>query len=373
MRNGAARLAAIGVIAIALIAVPSAQAADPFFGVFTTNLDRPFAQLESELDAHAATGVGLLREHVYWARIERAPGVFDFNGMSALVERATARGMTILPVLTMTPQFYSTRPAGLANDGWPPRDPSTMVRFTYELAKRYGTLGSYWGCVAPGVLCRRPYRPIRAWQVWNEPDLLAWWRTGVDPAAYTRLLRYAFLGLKLGDPNAEVVLGGLSIRALRPGGFLEQIYDHGAAPFFDTLALHPYAVSVGGVVTHIRRARGIAEAKNDGGVPLRVSEYGFATGGSRPWTTTPDCQAALLAATTRELAARRTELRLRGIIQLQWQDRPGPPNLWPNFAGLLYVDGSAKPALAAFTGAVAGRPPTPALSVAEVCPAQHQG
>lgn len=293
--------------------------------------------------------------------------------MDALVERATVRGMTILPILTATPQFYSTRPLGLGNDGWPPRDPAKIVRFTYELTKRYGTLGSYWACVAPGVLCRRPYRPIRAWQVWNEPDLPAWWRTGVDPVGYTQLLQNAFLGLKLGDVSAEVVLGGLSLRALLPGGFLEQIYDRGAATFFDTLALHPYGASVGTVVTHIQRARAIATAKNDANVPLRVTEYGFATGGASGWTTTPACQAALIAATTRELSAGRAEFALRGIVQLQWQDRPGPPNPWPNFTGLVNVDGSAKPALAAFTDAVAGRPAAPGTSVAEVCPAQHQG
>ncbi len=253
MRTGAARIAVIWCIAIGLLTVtPAAQAADPFFGMFTTNLDRPAAQLDADLDAHARTGVGLLREHVYWDRIERAPGVFDFNG-------------------------------------------------------------------------------------------------------------------------AEVVLGGLSLRALLPGGFLEQLYDRGAATFFDTLALHPYGENVGTVVLHIQRARAIATAKNDANVPLRVTEYGFATGGASGWTTTPACQAALIAATTRELSARRAEFLLRGIIQLQWQDRAGPPNPWPNFTGLVNVDGSPKPALAAFTDAVAGRPAASGTSVAEVCPPQYRG
>jgi len=373
MRTSAARIAAVCCIALGLLAAPAAHAADPFFGLFTTELDSAPAQMDAELNAQAATGVGLLREHVYWDRIERTPGTFDFTGLDALVERATARGLTLMPILTATPQFHSTRPLGLYNDGWPPRDPSTMLRFTYQLAKRYGTLGTFWGCVAPGLPCRRPYRPITAWQVWNEPDLPAWWRTGVDPVAYTKLLQNAFIGLKLGDLQAEVVLGGLSLRALLPGGFLEQIYDQGAAPYFDTLALHPYAANVGTVVAHIQRARTIAVAKNDASVPFRISEYGFATGGASGWTTTVPCQAALIAATTRELSARRVELGLRSIVLLQWQDRLGPPNPWPNFTGIVNVDGSAKPALPAFTDAVAGRPPAPGTSVAQACPAQNQG
>jgi len=355
-------------------AVAPASAGDPFYGVFTTNLNAEPAVAAAALDAQAATGAGLIREHFYWEQIERTPGAFDFSRHDALVAAASQRGLTVLPVITATPQFYSTRPAGLLTDGWPPRDPSTIFRVAFELARRYGTLGTYWGCVAPGVLCRRPYRPLTAWQVWNEPDHPAWWRTGVDPVAYVNLLRYAYLGFKLGDPFSEVVLGGLSWPAVLPGSYLERLYGAGAAPFFDTLALHPYAPNVGSVVSLLRQMRQVAAAYYDAGTPIRVTEYGYATGGTAAWTTasTP-CQAALIAATTRELAARRTELRLRSIVQFQWSDRLGIPNPWPNYAGLIFTEGTPKPALAAFTDAVAGRPPAPGQAVADVCEPSHQG
>ena len=361
-------------LACMLALAPAANAADPFFGLLAPNMSHPAAQLAAEMDAHAATGVGTMREHLHWDRIERAPGFFDWSDTDALFAAAWARGMTVLPVLGDTPQFYSTRPAGDTSGGWPPRDPAYIRRFAMELTRRYGSRGTYFGCLLPGLLCRRPYTPIRAWQIWNEPDIEPWWRTGPDPAAYTALLREAHAGLKAGDPRAEVVLGGLTIRVVAPGAYLDRLYDHGAAAFFDTLALHPYAVNVGGVVNLLRSARAIATAHGDGAVPIRATEYGFATGGVREWVTDATCQAALVAATTRELSARRAELGLRSIMQFQWQDRS--TNLaasWPNHAGLLYMDGTAKPALAAFTDAVHGRPPAPGLSVPEVCAAQHQG
>ncbi len=357
-----------------VICAAPARAADPFFGVFTTNLNAAPAQAEGGMTAQAATGVGLLREHVYWDRIEPAPGAFDFTALDALVARASARGLTVLPILINTPQFYSTRPAGQLTDGWPPRDPASIYRFAYELAHRYGTLGTYWGCLVPGLLCKRPYRPLLAWQVWNEPDYPAWWRTGTDPAAYMRLLQYAYLGLKLGDPLSEVVLGGLSLGSLTPGGYLDQLYDTGAALFFDTLAIHTYGFGLGAILYYIQRAREIARAHNDAGVPLRVTEYGWATGGRADWTVSTLCQAALIAATTRELSARRVELGLRSIIQLQWQDRSeNPLAIWPHHAGLLFADGTAKPALAAFSGAVRGLAPVPGTGVADVCPPQNRG
>lgn len=363
-------LAALACVLALLTGAASAHAGNAFHGTFTTGMSRPSAQLEGELAAQAATGAGTLREHVHWDRIERSPGVFDFRELDDLVGRAAARGMTLLPVLISTPQFHSTRPAGQTTDGWPPRDPATMTRFAFELSRRYGALGTYWGCVLPGILCKRKYAPIRAWQVWNEPDYPAWWRTGPDPVAYNRLLLHANLGLKLGDPTAEVVLGGLSLRALADG-YLERLYDQGAALWFDTLALHPYAATVGGIVEHVRRARAIADAKGDRGVPIRVTEYGFATGGVREWVVSEACQAALVGASTRELTARRGELGLRGIVQFQWQDRPGAS--WPNHAGLLRADGSAKPSLAAYADAVAGRPALPGTAPADVCPATNVG
>jgi len=373
MGMSSARIAALCGVVLGLCIAAPAQAADRFHGIFTTNLNTPPAQVDAELDRQAATGAGVLREHVYWDQVERKPGAFDFSTVDALVARASARGLTLLPIITSTPQFYSTRPAGLHNDGWPPRDASSVFRFSLELARRYGALGTFWRCLAPGLHCQRPYRPIAAWQVWNEPDLPGWWRTGVDPAGYLRLLQWSYLGLKAGDPTTEVVLGGLSLRALLPGGYLEQLYDLGAALFFDTLAIHPYAVNVATVVAHIRRTRQIAAAKHDAGVALRITEYGFATGGASAWTTTAPCQAALIAATARELSARRAELGLRSIVQLQWQDRAGSPSPWPNHSGLLYADGTPKPALAAFTDAVRGRLPAPGAQVADVCAAQHQG
>ena len=138
----------------------------------------------------------------------------------------------------------------------------------------------------------------------------------------TQLLQFAYLGMKTGDPFSEVVLGGLSLHGLVPGGFLEQLYDLDAAPWFDTLAIHPYAVNVGTVIAHIQTARLIATQKGDANVPLRITEYGYATGGGSAWTTTAPCQTALIAA-TRELSARRAEFALRSIIQLQGRIAPG--------------------------------------------------
>lgn len=374
MRVRTGTFATLCCVLIALASAPAASAADPYHGVFATDMSNPPARLAADMDAYARTGAGTLREHLFWDRIERSPGVFDWADTDAMVAAAQARGMTILPVLVGTPAFYSTRPAGSTGDGWPPREPGMITRFAQELTKRYGTNGTYWGCLLPGLLCRRPYKPILAYQVWNEPDIAAWWRTGVNAGQYNALLAAAYNGLKAGDSKAEVVIAGLTIRVGDPGSYLEQLYNLGAAAYFDTMALHAYGGSIGAVTGVIRRVRNIMIAKNDGATPMRITEYGFATGGVREWVGTPACQAALIYATTRELVLRKAEFGLKAINQFQWRDAAtGTTQGWPNYAGMLYFDGTPKPSLAAYTEAVAGRPPPPGQTVPLACPALNQG
>src|SRR5215218_10414014 len=158
MRVRAGTFATLCCVLIALASAPGASAADPYHGVFATDMSNPPARLAADMDAYARTGAGTLREHLFWDRIERYPGVFYWADTDAMVAAAQARGMTILPVLVSTPAFYSTRPVGSTGDGWPPRDPAMITRFAQELTKRYGTNGTYWGCLLPGLLCRRPYK-----------------------------------------------------------------------------------------------------------------------------------------------------------------------------------------------------------------------
>jgi hypothetical protein len=374
MRVRAGTFATLCCVLLAWACAPSASAADPYHGVFATDMSNPAATLAADMNAYARTGAGTLREHLFWDRIERWPGVFDWSDTDAMVAAAQSRGMTILPVLVSTPAFYSTRPAGSTGDGWPPRDPAMITRFAQELTKRYGTNGTYWGCLLPGLLCRRPYKPILAYQVWNEPDIIQWWRTGVNPAQYNALLAAAYRGLKAGDPKAEVVIAGLTIRVGDAGGYLEQLYNLGAAPYFDTMALHAYGGNISGVTGVIRKVRNIMIAKGDGATPMRITEYGFATGGVREWVATPTCQAALIYATTRELVLRKAELGLKAINQFQWRDATADPTLsWPNYAGMHYFDRTPKPSLTAYTEAVAGRPPPAGQTVPLACPSQFQG
>jgi hypothetical protein len=251
-----------------------------------------------------------------------------------------------------------------------------MARFAEAMVRRYGPNGSYWCTSLPPLppSCRTPYAPIQAWEVWNEPDYPAWWKGAPNANEYAPLLQAVSAGIKRADPNAEVVLGALTnAGGSQSGGYLDQLYSLGVANAFDTITVNPYAQEPAGMVAFVRGTRSIADKNGDAKKPIRVTEYGWASGPGRPDRfTTEACQAALMYAGTQRLVQLRTELIIKSIVQFQWRDVPTTSLSWPHYAGLLRTDGSAKPSLGAFAAAVGERPTPAGLTLAEVCPSDRQ-
>jgi hypothetical protein len=295
--------------------------------------------------------VGIVRDVFAWAGIELAPGFYDFSKTDKYVADAARHGMQVLPVLLMAPNFRSTAPSSNRKHGfYPPRNPNDMGAFAAVLAKRYGPGGDFWK-QHPEL----PAVPIRSWQVWNEPNLLAYWADGPSPAGYAELLKATAAGLRSVDPGADVVTAGLPYsklaRTLSPERFLQGMYAAGAQGSFTTLAVHPYSDTVSRMVGALARIRRILNANGDTSVPMWVTEVGWATSGPPSvFTVKPRRQAQLIAGTVRTLARKRNSLGVKGLVIFTLRDsRPGPADhdYWGFHAGLFNLKGKAKPSLAA--------------------------
>lgn len=103
---------------------------------------------------------------------------------------------------------------------------------------------------------------IPAYQIWNEANIFPeWGYYPIDAGEYTALLKEGYLGVKAADPEAIVVMGALAATIeldrvrrydangwpISPGGlsdvlFLQQMYDAGAAAYFDVLAMQGYGL-----------------------------------------------------------------------------------------------------------------------------------
>jgi hypothetical protein len=305
------------------------------------------------LKRQSAAGVRLLRQTFDWSLIETARGTYRLDDIDGFVSDAARAGIEVLPILFNAPGFYAEGGERAAGDpASPPRDPATMGAFARTLVARYGPDGSLWR-EHPDL----PRRPIRAWQVWNEPNLPVYWNGKPDAAAYVRLLRVVGRALHDADPRAEVVTGGMpdSRLGIPFERYVRQLYAAGAKGAFDTLAIHPYAATDEGVVLAVRSARRLLTALGDPDVPIWVTEVGWASEGPASEVTVgAGAQATLIRRVFSRLAAQAEVLHVRGIVYFNWRDAApyaGGKDFWGLHTGLLAIDGKPKPALAAYTAA----------------------
>jgi hypothetical protein len=85
------------------------------------------------------------------------------------------------------------------------------------------------------ALARRYRGRIGSWELWNEPDNADYWRGSV--AEYAALLREGARGVRLGDPGAQVVSGGLAGNV----AFLGELFaGYGVGPLVDVVNVHAY-------------------------------------------------------------------------------------------------------------------------------------
>ncbi len=108
-----------------------------------------------------------------------------------------------------------------------------FAAFAREFATRYGDRIDYY-------------------QIWDEPNLTAHWGGGpVNPRAYADLLARAACAIRAADPEARILLAGLApTTELGPQNlsdvrYLEQLYQAGAAPYFDIVTGKPYGFGSG--------------------------------------------------------------------------------------------------------------------------------
>jgi hypothetical protein len=331
-------------------AAPPRAAGPQFVGLLAPELIAlPRAALEQALDMQARLGVGLIRQTFDWARVERSPGHYDFHAYDVLVGAAAARGLALLPVLFDPPAFRSSRPAHGARAGtYPPRRDADLGVFAAAAVDRYGPSGSFWSDHP-----RLRVLPIHAWQVWNEPNLPAYWPSGPDPAAYVRLLRVTARAIRRADPRATVVSAGLPQSRLGVpfARYVDGLYRAGGRSAFDVLAIHAYARDASGVLAAVRGARRLMDAHGDRRA-LWVTEMGWASDGPRSaFTAGPRGQARRLYAAVVGLARQRRRLRLHGVVYSTWTDgaiyRAGT-DFWGLHTGLLTIRGTPKPAFYAF-------------------------
>jgi hypothetical protein len=305
------------------------------------------------MSSMVSAGVQSVRVAFNWAAAQPTKdGPYDFSATDLIVGDAAQDGLTVLPVVLYTPSWDArANPTGTIAI---PANDAPYAAYLSALVKRYGPSGTYWAD-NPTL----PKRPIRAWQIWNEPNFTYYWPTRPFAPSYVALVKAAHTAVKQADPGAKIVLAGMPNDAW---DYLQKIYNvpH-AGRYFDVVAAHPYTVIPSNVILFLQKMRDVMKRNGDAAKPIMITEMGWnASVGHKPsddfcCQSTAARQAAKVKAVLPLLAQYRAALKLQAFYYYTWASQGtngGPSAGW---AGLFQIHGSklvAQPVYAQFKAGV---------------------
>ena len=336
------RASLVAALALLVGAAPaSAKVPRDWLGVMVDGpMTDPAFDAGDEWQRLGDSGAGHVRAEFYWPHAQPSgPDAIDFAASDAVVLAAAREGLGVLPVVRGTPGWAGASVAS------PPRR-AAFTGYLRALVARYGPSGTLWD-EHPEL---RP-RPIRRWQIWNEPNLDVYWSKQPFARSYVKLLRSARQALRAADGGARVVLAGLPNRSWTA---LRSIYRAGGKGAFDAVALHPYTGKPGHVVKLVRLARREMARYRDGRKPVWITELSWpatkSTHRSTGFETSNAGQAKRLRRTLRLLAAERRRLRIERVYWYTWLSaEQGPSSFdWSGLRRLRAGRPVSAPALRAF-------------------------
>jgi len=295
---------------------------------------------------------------LFWPSIEpiqTTPDNFDWSESDALVGNLASRGIRLMPDVYGSPSFAAktqqTPPLGSANAR------SQWKDFLRELIDRYGPGGTYWATMYHVQHPGGSPVPIKAWQVWNEPNLPHYFHTKHRVKKYATLLRISHQAVKSADPKAKVVLAGMpGYTPVRGPNFLDQLYKQNVKRYFDAAAVHPYAPSVRFQARTLKRMRQVMNKHGDRRTPLWITELSWGSGPPDKYGVNKGLkgQKRALTKSYKMVLKHRRRWNLGRLFWFQWIDLP--PSTPPSYcnssvcktAGLFRYDQTPKPSWQAF-------------------------
>ncbi len=318
------------------------------------------ATLNHTLDDAVTLGVRWIRADLAWDDIQPdGPTSWQWSNFDRVLAAATARNLTVLPILSYTPAW--ARPPGSSSDKAAPASPPQFAAFAEAAAARYAPVG------------------IHTWEIWNEPNIVGFWQPAPNPAAYVTLLRLTSAAIRSVDAGATVVSGGLAPAPTSGGDisqldFLSAFCAQGGLQYVDAIGYHPYSFPVppgygaqwnawAQIASTTPSFESVLASYGASNKTIWLTEYGAPTGGPGPGATSsnynltasPDhVDEALQAQMAGDSVALAAASPVVGaLFWYSYQDLGTDPSTTENFYGLRRADATPKPAYQAFQAALA--------------------
>jgi hypothetical protein len=329
--------------------------------------DPTFRWLEGapeQLDRVQEAGATIIRATADWRAIAadkptRATDPFDpkynLNDLDDMIRNAQMRGIQVMLTIWGTPQWAN----GGKGPNVPPRKLADLTNFARALADRYS--GRH-----PGF----PY--VGRFSIWNEPNLEIFLTPQfnakgaiVSPAAYAKIYKAGYAGIKKANKAALVAIGETSNQGRdrpAPGGANESVAPGTFARLlaqnkglrFDAYAEHPYATRPNLPPSQKVRFPNVTllqlphfeqmldtwfKRKN---IPIWITEYGYETRPGEPAGVSNAQQAAYMSYALKKLQA---DPRVQMFIWFVFRDNR--QSLWQS--GLFNFSNAAKPSYRTFS------------------------
>jgi len=185
--------------------------------------------------------------YLNWRDVETSPGVYNWSRWDQLLADAATHDLQVILSVTGNPEWAAQTPCGPIRSQYLP----TFANFLTAAVQRYS---------AP------PYNVLH-WALYNEPDnsdavdyvwLGGCWGDASNPkkapgasgTAYAEMLSFAYPAIKAGNPDVQVVLGGLAYDwfvGIDEGGvfdpeFLDDLLLAGGGQYFDIMNYHYFPI-----------------------------------------------------------------------------------------------------------------------------------
>jgi len=244
-------------------------------------LEREVEALKREETIRMASeaGIGWVKQQFIWAQIETQNVDFQdpanwkksWGKYDEIVDLCERYELQIIARLDHPPAW--TRQDNSIPDA-PPDDLTDYADFVYGFVKHY-------------------QGRVRYIQIWNEPNIYPeWGNRKVDPAEYVEMLKVAYQAAKSADPNIYVLPAPLAPtlenfavrRNLSDLIFLDEMYQAGAADYFDILSANAFGFNLPPEdppspdklnFQRVKLQREIMERHNDSHKAIWLNEYGW--------------------------------------------------------------------------------------------------
>ena len=268
-------------ILLILMLTPYASKGDSLFGIngigYFHYMDSPNAHsiARQKMIWLKQDGAAWDRFDFWWGSIEPKPGVWKWEQADWIIHYYARHHIQMLPILCYQAAWMHQSPHT-------PEDFAEFANFVSHVVARY-------------------HRYVHIWEIWNEPNIPAFWKPAPDPAAYAALLKASYTAAHRADPHCTIVGAASNETDIN---WLRDIEAHGAFQAMDAVSIHPYSMADGPEQMHLahqlRNVHHFLSSIGQPDMPIWITEMGWTSSraniSSMSWASVCMAQSYVIAA-----------------------------------------------------------------------------